>query len=101
MNALVVRQVASIVEETDDTLVLKVTPALNPDVLDGLSEWSHCWMVFLSSGEMDMMLLAIGSIHERLLYLRKPFILEKRCIDLIVDIKPCHPLDLASHSYSY
>jgi tRNA (Thr-GGU) A37 N-methylase len=100
MNALVVREIASFVEETDEILVLKVMPALNPDILDGLSEWSHCWIVFLSSGEVDMELFAIYSIHERLVSLRKLAYLGKRCLDLIVDIKPCHPLDLASHSYS-
>jgi len=89
----VARIVAYLVEEDSDSIVIELIAALNPDALDGVSEWSHCWLIFASrSGQIDMRLFGIESVVGRKLKLLKLDECQMPVMQ-IVDIKPFHPLD--------
>lgn len=94
--AAVVRSVASIAGDTVDMVELRVHAALNPESLDGITDWSHCWVLFLAGNmhtTVEIKLFSIVSVDNRKLSLKK---LEKFSFPqsaIIVDIKPFHPLD--------
>ena len=90
---VLVRAVAQVESESVDSLNIELCKPLNGEALSGILEWSHCWLIFFSSGELKMEACEIDSAEQRRLALRKlrPFSLQSA---ILVDIKPVHQLDL-------
>ena len=97
-----VREVATVAVDNDEAIVIEVMKPLNGDILDGIDEWSHCWVLFVRDTDMtvNMELFAITQPPEgrriRLTKLRPFSTLTLR----IFDIKPLHSADLTCPALS-
>ena len=95
MTGVKLRRVATVVAISDNSVVVELCKPLNGDSLDGLTEWSHCWLVGLdiTSNEIVLRMFEIEKSERRKIFLNN--ISDKWNPDLwIIDMKPIHPLDL-------
>ena len=94
-STVVVREVAREISQKNSALVIEICRPMNGDSLDGIEDWSHCWIIFLTVDQsVDMLLFSILSrIGDRSLELMaidsKPIPAGAR----IIDIKPFHLVD--------
>lgn len=80
--------------ETNEQYVELEKP-LNADSLDGIIDWSHCWLIGITkSGSLDMVLCEIIQVVKRRLFVNTLFPIPRDIV--IVDIKLVHSLDIAS-----
>ena len=93
------RRVAHVDSLWESGLILKVSKPLNGDSLDGLEDWSHCWLVYLSphQDQIQMELFEVGKRvpkndrHLELVASISPPRVSAECF--VVDIKPLHYID--------
>ena len=74
--------------------VVQISKELNHEALDGILEWSHCWLLYLDSqGRIEISLFRILDIYGNKLILDPllPVLLTNTTV--IVDIKPFHACD--------
>jgi tRNA (Thr-GGU) A37 N-methylase len=77
---------------------IEIVKQLNPESLDGILDWSHCWLVTMGADGFGLVLFEIVGIeNQRRLKLIGKF--EELNGKKIVDIKPVHPCDLARDSF--
>jgi tRNA (Thr-GGU) A37 N-methylase len=91
---VLVREVASVVRESSDSLVLELCKPQNAEAFLGMLEWSHCWVVVWNAIEtkFEMEACEIVSTKNREIELRK--VRSFSLTGVIIDIKPVHSLDL-------
>ena len=78
-------------------IVVELCKPLNADALDGISEWSHVWLLFLDTETtVQMKMFEIVRSENRKLFLKNSanYVIDNQMI--LIDIKPVHPLDLES-----
>lgn len=93
------RRVAYVDSLSESGLILKISKPLNGDSLDGIEDWSHCWLVYLSphQEQLQMELFEVGKRvskndrHIELVALNSLLKVSTEC--LLVDIKPFHYID--------
>lgn len=86
----VVREVAKFVKSDR----IEIVKQLNHESLDGITEWSHCWLVLVVGNQIQMIPCEILDIVN-LRQLRLNFLHPLPPGEIkIIDIKPVHPCDL-------
>ena len=95
--SIIVREIATIVARTDKGLTIELNKHLIPQSLDGISSWSHCWLLYLDDLEasVQMHLFSIGTAAGKQLRLESVGALPRN-IETIFDIKPLHRCDLGT-----
>jgi hypothetical protein len=93
---VLVREVVRITDISTDTVHIDVCRPMNGDSLDGIEQWSHCWLLFLTSEHgVDMQLFSIvsrkGERGLELIPVNKKLSLPPN--SRIIDIKPFHLVD--------
>lgn len=91
---LTVREVAKFYpSDSPDSVFVEIVKELNQESLDGITEWSHVWLVILdSSGSLQMHPCEIQKRDGRKLILSP---LENFSTEsTIIDIKPIHACDI-------
>lgn len=87
----VVREVAQLVAV--DTI--EVVKQLNHESLDGIQDWSHCWLVTEREGTYALVLceiIEVINLRQLRLKFSEPLVPGSR----IIDVKPVHPCDLGA-----
>ena len=88
-----VRDIGSIIlSKSDGTLVVELKKPLNADALDGIEEWSHCWLITEISGQLNPYFCEILRREKRCIFLKSFTPIDVK--SAIVDLKPVHSLDL-------
>ncbi len=88
------REVARLVSEDS----IEIVKQLNHESVDGIADWSHCWLVTVSGEEINLVLCEILGI-QKVRQLRLKFLGPMRPGARIIDIKPVHPCDLAGQHF--
>jgi|LauGreDrversion4_2_1035121.scaffolds.fasta_scaffold24790_4 hypothetical protein len=93
---LTTREIAklSLQRNPDDTISLEIVKEFNHQSLDGILTWSHCWIISVESGEMQMHAFEIHSHSNRFLNLI-PLGSTPSGDARIIDIKPMHACDIS------
>ena len=82
--------------ETPNTVSIEIVKELNQESLDGITEWSHCWLVTLTTdGTLQMHAFEIRNRDGRKLILH-PIQSFSQYGSAIIDIKPIHACDITS-----
>ena len=79
-----------------DTVIIELVNLLVPQCLEGLAEWSHCWLIYIAAGTVEIQLFEIQSVcSKKLTLLRLQPFFSPACI---IDIKPFHYCDGGQHT---
>jgi tRNA (Thr-GGU) A37 N-methylase len=91
MPSGVVRCVANFISST----TIEIVKEFNPQSLDGITDWSHCWILFVGTdGEMGLLPFEISRVDGR----RLELITVNGHVPShakIIDIKPIHACDIS------
>ncbi len=91
--SVTVRDIGSIVSsESYGTLTVELKKPLNADALDGIEEWSHCWLITEISGQLHAYFCEILRREKRCILLKAFTYIDPN--SAVVDLKPVHSLDL-------
>jgi tRNA (Thr-GGU) A37 N-methylase len=95
VNGVTLRRIGTVGLLESNHYYVELEKPLNPDSFDGITDWSHCWLIGITkSGSVDMVLCEIIRIVKRRLYVNPLSSIPPDIV--IVDIKPVHSLDIAS-----
>ncbi len=91
------REVAkfSAVAEKDEIVSIEIVKEFNPESLEGILEWSHCWLITISpTSSLEMHAFEIRDRQRRKLLL---FPIQNFPPNdyIIIDIKPIHSCDIS------
>jgi len=90
-HEITVREVAKF----SSPLFIEIVKEFNFESLDGITDWSHCWIVFLDSMEVGMKKFKIESRKGRKLFLSSDASTTTLPNTIrIIDIKPIHACDI-------
>ena len=91
------REVARFIPSSNaDNVVIEIVKELNQESLDGILEWSHCWVITVN--EFDRMEMHAFKIIERI---GRRLVLDPLGANIpnfsgtIIDIKPIHACDVS------
>lgn len=96
---VVLREVATVVSILKEIVIVELCRQMIPESLDGLDDWSHCWLVCLNADQsLQVHAFSIDRIDGKRLCLRSLTSSGDNVplLGTIVDIKPVHHCDQTS-----
>ena len=82
--------------DTNQILTIEIVKELNQESLDGITEWSHCWLITIDNGRLGMHAFAIQQRQGRKLTLFPIDQIPSPSSATIIDIKPIHACDIST-----